>query len=111
MLTPEAVVERQFAAYQARDLEAFVSTYAPDAVVTKLGDAAPLAVGHEQLREVYGRLFAGNPGLRCELVDRFVKGDIVVDREKVSGLVGSPDFEGLVIYQVRHGLIVRAWGV
>lgn len=111
MLTPEALVERQFAAYKARDLEAFVSTYAPDAVVARLGDAVPLASGHEQLRETYGRLFAGNPGLRCELVNRFVKGDVVVDREKVSGLANRPDFEGFVIYQVRHGLIVRAWVV
>lgn len=111
MLTPEALVERQFAAYQARDLEAFVSTYAPDAVVTRLGEAVPTAAGHGQLREAYGRLFAGNPGLRCELVDRFVKGDIVVDREKVSGLAGRPDFEGFVLYQVRDGLIVRTWVV
>lgn len=111
MLTPEAVVERQFAAYNARDLEAFVSTYAPDAVVTRLGDAVPLASGHEQLREAYGRLFAGNPGLRDQLIDRFVKGDVVVDREKVSGLANGPDFEGFVLYQVQYGLIVRAWVV
>ena len=43
MLTPESVVERQFAAYTARDVEAFVSTYAEDAVVSRLGDDVPLA--------------------------------------------------------------------
>lgn len=111
MSTPEALVARQFAAYAARDLEAFVSTYAEDAVVSRLGEDVPLAVGHEQMRQVYGRLFAENPGLRCVLVSRFVKGDIVIDRERISGLAGRPDFEGVVLYKVRDGLIARSWVV
>lgn len=111
MLTPESVVERQFAAYAARDLEAFVSTYAEGAVVSRLGEDVPMAAGHDQMRQVYGRLFTENPGLRCVLVSRFVKGDIVIDREKISGLTRQPDFEGVVLYKVRDGLIARSWVV
>ena len=111
MLNPESVVERQFAAYAARDVEAFVSTYSEDAVVSLLGSNVPMATGRDQMRQVYGRLFAENPGLRCVLVSRFVKGDIVIDREKISGLAGRSDFEGVVLYKVRDGLIARSWVV
>ena len=108
MSDPESVVGEQFSAYAKRDVEAFISTYAPDAVVLRFAEGNILAKGHDELRRVYGKFFANNPGLKCALQSRFVKGDIVVDHELLSGLTGKKDSSSVVIYEVKDGLIARA---
>jgi len=55
--TPEVVVEAQLAAYNARDLNAFLATYAKDAQLFE-HPATLLASGADQLRERYAARFA-----------------------------------------------------
>ena len=47
--SPEVVVQRQLDAYNNKDLEAWLSTYAPDAKQFELGGKL-LAEGHEEIR-------------------------------------------------------------
>lgn len=107
---PTAVVDRQLAAYNARDLDAFVSCYAADAVVEGI-DGTVFARGADALRELYGGLFDSSPRLHGEVRTRIAIGDHVVDHELVSG-IDAPEWpselEAVVIYRVRGGKIARA---
>ena len=106
---PEAVVQDQLDAYNARDVERFVATYAPDAVVLRLPLGEVLAQGTGPLRETYGRLFEGSPDLRCTLLSRTVEGPWVVDHELVTGIAGRPYLHAVALYRVERGLIRAAW--
>lgn len=104
------VVQAQFDAYNRRDLEAFLATLAPDARLYLFPDSL-LHAGHDELRRVYGRLFAEAPALRVELLQRTVQGRWVIDRETTHGLPGQGPLTGVAIYEVIDGRIARVWFV
>jgi hypothetical protein len=100
---PGAVVERQLAAYNAHDIDAFAATYAPDVVVRRR-DGGELR-GRDALREQYTGQFAQRR-CRAEIVGRLTEGEWVVDHEVAHGLGDGP-VRVLVAYRVRDGLIDR----
>lgn len=106
--SPGAVVQRQLDAYNARDLSAFLATYARDATQFELHGAC-LAAGHEQIRQRMATRFA-EPGLHAELLSRVVMGSVVVDHERVTRNLpeGKGTIEMLCVYEVVDGLIARA---
>lgn len=106
-MSPVEIVERQLAAYNARDLEAFVATYRPDVRIYRPPAAEPAIEGHERMREVYRKRFA-SPGLRAEIVNRIALGDKVIDHERVHG-IGAEPLEAVAVYEVREGLIGTVW--
>ncbi|MGZ3459499.1 MAG: nuclear transport factor 2 family protein, partial [Archangium sp.] len=57
-------VQEQLEAYNARDLERFLSYFAPTVVIED-GQGNLLLQGHAQMRERYGPRFAQNPDLHC----------------------------------------------
>lgn len=106
--SPEAVVQRQLAAYNARDLEAWLATYAEDAKQFELAGKL-LAAGHAELRARTGIRFA-EPDLHARLLQRSVMGHVVVDHEVVTRNFpeGIGTVEMVCIYVVRQGLIQTA---
>jgi hypothetical protein len=102
---PEAVVQRQLDAYNTRDLDALLATYAPDARQYEL-PAKLLASGSEEIRaRLAPRL--QEPNLHAHLIQRTVMGNIVIDYETVSR--NFPEGPGKVdlvaIYDVVDGKI------
>ena len=79
---PETVVQRQFDAYNAKDMEAFLATYAP-------------AV---EMRD-----------LPSDDLLRSVLGNMVVDTERLTGFDDGRVFGIVAIDEVRDGLIRRYW--
>lgn len=105
---PSAVVQAQVDAYNAHDLDAFMSCYADDATTQDLSGAEAPQKGHPALRESYEFLPEMPADFRVEVVQRMVSGPIVVDLERVHGLPGgAPD--GIAIYEVRDGKILNLW--
>ena len=106
---PEAIVQKQLEAYNARDIDAFVATYADDVQLFEFPDKL-LMRGHDELREQYRKTFA-DPRLHAEIVRRIVLGNTVIDHERVR--VTFPDGPGTVeavaIYEVRDGKIAAVW--
>ena len=103
-------VEAQLEAYNARDLERFLACYTPDVVIED-GAGKVLLQGHDGMRQVYGRLFAGSPNLHCQLQSRIRVGAYVIDEERVLGFnPKDPDAEmhAVAIYRVEDGLIAHA---
>ena len=102
-----AVVERQLAAYHARDLERFAATYSLDVTIYRMPSLQPAIKGQQQLRETYRQRFAA-PSLHAEILSRIVLGNKVIDHERVTG-IGERPLEALAIYEVADGLITSVW--
>jgi len=107
--TPSDLARRQLDAYNAHDLEAFLLCYAPDVEVRRLPGGEPVALGREEMRRVWGDLFAGKPGRRAELLGRMECGEFCVDHERVTDGPGTPERFALAVYQCAGGLITRVW--
>jgi hypothetical protein len=108
MMTPLAVVQAQLDAFNAKDLDALMATYAPDAQQFALhGDL--LAQGRDALRARYAVRFA-EPDLHARLVSRTTMGNIVIDAEIITRNFpeGRGTLEMLCVYEVIDGHIVRA---
>jgi putative hydrolase of HD superfamily len=108
MSDAEAVVQRQFDAYNAKDLDAWVATYAPDAEQYEL-HGSRLARGHAEIRARMAQRFT-EPDLHAQLLGRTVMGAIVIDHERVTRNFpeGKGTVELLCIYEVGDGRIQRA---
>ena len=105
---PGRVVQAQLDAYNAKDIEALLQTYAPDAQHFTLHGEL-LAQGHEQLRPRFLARFT-EPDLHARLLSRVVVGNIVTDAELITRNFpeGAGTLEMLCIYEVVHGRIQRA---
>jgi uncharacterized protein (TIGR02246 family) len=102
---PEEVVQRQVEAFNAHDLEAFLATYAEDAVAAGgAGMDAPVH-GRDALRAHYARRLA-QPGLRATIEQRVRLGRWVVDYEIVENDAGSTP--ALAVYEVEGSFISRS---
>ena len=108
---PADVVQRQLDAFNARDLEALLATYADDAEVFE-HPSKLLAKGSAALRERYTARFQ-EPNLYAALLSRAVMGQIVVDHEDVRRTFpeGAGKIQLLMIYEVRNGKIGKAWSI
>lgn len=106
--SPEIVIQRQLDAYNARDLESWLSTYAPNARQYELGGKL-LAEGHEQIRARTAPRFS-EPNLHARLIRREVMGNVVVDHEDVIRTFpeGPGCIELVCVYVVEQGLIQSA---
>jgi hypothetical protein len=106
--SPEAIVQDQLDAYNARDLEALMSIYAEEAQLFDY-PATLLASGRMQLRESFAARFQ-EPNLHAQLLRRITVGNVVIDHERVSRTFpeGAATVELVAIYEVRDGKIVRA---
>ena len=107
--TPEAVVQAQLEAYNARDIDAFIATYADDVKLFELPEKL-LSEGTATMRDRYGKLFK-DERLHATVVNRIVMGDTVVDHERVRLTLpqGPATVEAIAIYEVRDGKITQVW--
>lgn len=106
--SPLAVVQAQLDAFNAKDIDALMRTYAPDAEQFAL-HGERLASGHEELRPRYLARFS-EPDLHARLLSRTVMGNVVTDLELITRNFpeGLGTLEMLCIYEVIDGRIRRA---
>jgi hypothetical protein len=107
--SPESVVQVQLDAYNAHDMNAFLSTYADDVELFE-HPAKLLAKGLGQMRERYEPRFK-EMNLHATIVKRIVMGNVVVDHETVTRTFpeGTGALEAVAIYQVQDGKISKVW--
>ena len=101
-----ALIQRQLDAYNAQDLDAMLSCYAPDCVVAGLNGTVT-ETSRDALRTRYAKTFADFPENRARLVNRIHVGGTVIDHEDVSRGPGKDRFEVIAVYTVRNGHIAR----
>lgn len=101
-------VQAQLDAYNARDIDTLLASYAPDAEQYSL-HGERLAKGHAEMRPRFLARFA-EPDLHARLLSRTVMAGVVVDFELVTRNFpeGRGTIEMLCIYEVVDGLIRKA---
>lgn len=104
--SPADLVNQQLNAYNAHDVEAFLVPYADDVEIFELGGKA-LAKGKAQMREMY-QFLKRVPNMHCEVTNRMVQGNVVVDEEKITGVGPKPVF-ALAVYEIEGQKIKRVY--
>ncbi len=108
MPTPQSVIQAQFDAYNARDLERFAATLHPEVELFRPPAPEPVFVGKPALTTFYATQRFQLPHLRAELLGRLVVGNKVIDHERIHGVREQP-YEIAMVYEVAQGLIRRMW--
>lgn len=104
--TPEALAQRQLNAYNLRNIEAFLEPYAEDVEIYKYPNELQ-SKGKENMRNGYSDMFKRVPDLHCQLVERIVQGNIVIDKERVQ--FGNKFIEAVAIYHIENGKIKKVF--
>mgnify|MGYP000028141972 CR=1 FL=1 len=104
---PLEVIQRQLAAYNAKDIDGLLATYAIDAEQYAL-HGERLAKGHEEMRLRFLARFT-EPDLNARLISRTVMGNVVVDFESITRNFpeGVGTLEMLCIYEITNGFIQK----
>ena len=100
------IAQRQLDAYNAQDLETYVSFFTQDCIVSGL-NGTPTETSREALLARYAKAFAQFPLNKAELKNRIAVGNVVVDHELVIRAPGGEQFEIVAIYTFKDGLISR----
>lgn len=103
-ISPEKLVQKQLDAYNSRNIEAFLDTFSNEVAVYNF----PLELrykGIEKMREKYTGFFESTPDLHCEIRNRIVIGNKVIDEEYVTANGNS--FSACAIYEVENGKITK----
>lgn len=101
-------VDRQLAAYNNHDVEAFVATYSEDIKIYDFPNEL-ICEGKDVLREMYKGIFERAPNINAELTDRVVIQNKVIDKEFVTNRAGKDNMHAVAIYNVSEGLITKVW--
>ncbi|RYF88210.1 MAG: amidohydrolase [Chitinophagaceae bacterium] len=101
------LVQRQLNAYNARDLQAFLEPYADDVEIYDYNSGKLLGRGKEQMQKDYA-FFKNVPELHCKITARIVQGNIVIDKEHVTGF-GERAVEATAIYHIANNKIQKVY--
>lgn len=101
-------VEKQFAAYNAHDLPAFIACFSENFTAWRMPADSPSLTGKTALAEFYRDHRFNNANLRAELLSRTVLGNQVFDHEVIYGLQAEP-IESIAVFEIADGLIQTAW--
>jgi uncharacterized protein (TIGR02246 family) len=101
-----AVAQKQLDAYNAQDLDTYVSFFADDCVVSGL-NGVPTETSRDAIKARYAKAFVQFPQNKAELKNRIAVGSTIVDHELVIRSPGGEQFEIIAIYTFKDGLISR----
>lgn len=104
--SPADLAQRQLNAYNFRNIDAFLEPYAEDVEVYTFPNTLQFK-GKEAMRNGYTSMFENTPNLHCELVNRIVQGNVVIDQERVQ--FGNRILEAIAIYHIENGKIKKVY--
>lgn len=99
-------VKLQLEGYNKRDINMFASAFS-DTVKVYRQPGVLTYQGIEELRKRYGQMFANTPDLHCEIVNRIVAGNVVIDHEKVQRKKDIPRTDAIAVYRIKDDKIVE----
>jgi len=106
--TPEMLVQKQVNGYNARNIDAFLEPYSEDAELYTFPNKL-ISKGKEAMRTSYTEMFKRLPELHCEIKNRIVNGNFVIDQESVSGMRKGQKVEATAIYEIKDGKIIKVY--
>ena len=102
--SPKVIVQKQVEAYNARDIDAFMDTYAENIKLYNYPNVL-FQDSKEKMRARYTSQFENTPDLHCEIKNRIVVGNKVIDEEYVR--MNGVYISAVAIYEVENGKIVK----
>jgi imidazolonepropionase-like amidohydrolase len=106
--TPEMLVQKQVNGYNARNIDAFLEPYSENAELYMFPNQL-ISKGKEAMRKDYSSMFKDLPELHCEIKNRIVNGNFVIDQESVSGMRKGQKVEATAIYEIKDGKIIKVY--
>ncbi|MGB5821742.1 MAG: nuclear transport factor 2 family protein [Saonia sp.] len=103
-VSPAIIVQKQLDAYNARDIDAFMATYSENIKLFNFPNKL-FSEGQEKMRESYAGFFESTPDLNCEIKNRIVIGNKVIDEEYLT--INGTNFSAVAIYEVENGKISK----
>ena len=103
-VSPRHIVDKQLEAYNNRDIEGFAATYSQDVELFNFPNQ-PIGKGRENLIHTYKAFFESTPDLHCEIKNRTVIGNKVIDEEYLT--MNGQNFSAVAIYEVENGKIAK----
>jgi len=103
-VSPRHIAQEQLDAYNERNLEKFAAAFSED-VELYVFPEIPIGKGQDFLKERYGPFFDSTPDLHCELRNRIVQGNRVIDQEYITA--NGKHFGAIAIYEVDNGKIAK----
>ena len=100
------VAQKQLDAYNAQDLDRYVTYFTQDCVISGL-NGTPTEASRDAIKARYAKAFAQFPQNKAELKSRIAVGNTVVDHELVIRSPSGEQFEIIAIYTFKDGLISR----
>lgn len=104
--SPQELAQRQLNAYNAKNLEAFLDCYSDSVSVFNYPDRLQYQ-GIEKMKKVYAKFFQEAPNVHCELLNRIKMDNLVIDRERITGLPGNETLHAIAIYRIANGKIAE----
>jgi imidazolonepropionase-like amidohydrolase len=105
--SPEDLAQQQLNAYNGHNLEAFLEPYAENVKIYNFPNELSLE-GKEAMRKGY-QFIERSPDLHCELVNRIVMGNTVIDQERVIFNKDRPPLHAVAIYKIKNGKIAEVY--
>lgn len=105
--SPAGLANEQLEAYNNRDIEAFLVPYS-DTVKVFNDKFELLYQGKETMREQYGSMFERTPELNCNLLNRIVVNNTVIEHEEVT-FDGDRKVLAMVMYKVSDNKIQEVY--
>lgn len=102
--SPVHIVQKQLDAYNSRDLDAFMDTYSDAVELYNFPDQL-IGKGKDAMRQNYGSFFEAAPDLHCEIKNRIVIGNKVIDEEYITA--NGSNFSAVAIYEIENGKIAK----
>jgi hypothetical protein len=101
---PETIVQKQLDAYNARDIDAFLETYTNDVELYNF-PTEKRSQGQIEMRKGYAAYFESTPDLNCEIKNRIIIRNIVIDEEYITA--NGKNFSAVAVYEVENGKIAK----
>lgn len=103
----ETIVQANLDAYNAHDIEKFMSSFSDDVTMYNFNDGQQTAKGIEEVRAIYAPYFKASPTLHSKILQRTVFDNKVIDHEYITGARGGDPFEIVLIYEVDNKKIIK----
>jgi len=102
------LVQQQLDGYNNNDIEAFLKPYAEQVEIYTFPDKLQY-IGKEEMRKRYSGMFKKYPDLHCDLVNRIVENNTIIDHEKVSLKPEKEPIRAIAIYKIKDGKIAQVY--
>jgi len=105
---PLDLVLKQLTAYNHKDLNTFLQPYADSIQVFNFPDEMVLD-GKDFLRQNMQSFFSRVPDLHCEILNRMILGNTIIDYERVSGLPIVQFIDAIAVYEIQGNKIRKMY--